>query len=208
MLDKIVYDVGTDHSPAPETLRIHDNVMRRIERLNPGSVLEIGCGIGMLARRIADLGCRYVGIEPDAEQYELARNRTPDLTILPHSCYADPMELGLGKFDLVFSSDVIEHLYLPRKLVAFAKAHMAEGGAVMTATPHYGNYFRNLAISLTNRWDAHHTPLWDGGHIKFFSRRTLRQLFAEQGFTRFEWSSVRSRRAPIFPMSLVCIARP
>ena len=84
---------------------------------------------------------------------------------------------------------------------------IAAGGAVVTATPDYGNYLRNLTISLFNRWDHHHSALWDGGHIKFFSRATLQRLFAEQGFSSFQWDSVRSVRAPIFPMSLVCIAR-
>lgn len=207
MSDEVVYDVAGEGAPAPEALRIHAHVLRQVERIGPGSVLEIGCGIGILARQIAGLGCRYVGIEPNPKQHERARRKCPDLAILAHSCYDDPTRLGLGAFDLVFSNDVIEHLYLPRKLVAFAKAHVAESGAIMTVTPHYGHYFRNLAISLTNRWDQHHSPLWDGGHVKFFSRRTLSQLFKEQGLTSFEWSIVRSLRVPIFPMSLVLVAR-
>lgn len=178
-----------------------------IKKIRPTSALEIGCGIGTIARRIADLGCRYVGLEPDGAQYELTRKSLPDLTILPHSCYADPADLGLGTFDLIYSGDVIEHLCQPRKLVAFAKTHMAPGGVIVIATPDYGNYFRNLALSPANRWDAHHSPLWDGGHIKFFSRRALRQILAEQGLTRFEWSLVRSLRAPIFPMSMICVSR-
>jgi hypothetical protein len=91
--------------------------------------------------------------------------------------------------------------------VSFAKAHVAENGAVITATPDYGNYLRNLALALFNRWDSHHSVLWDGGHIKFFSRASLRRIFAEQGFGNFEWDSIRSVRAPMFPMSVVCIAR-
>lgn len=30
--------------------------------------------------------------------------------------------------------------------------------------------------------DSHYTALWDGGHIKFFSVKTLSQLLQEAGF--------------------------
>jgi hypothetical protein len=32
------------------------------------------------------------------------------------------------------------------------------------------------------KWDSHLTPLWDGGHIKLWSYKTLSQLFREVGF--------------------------
>jgi hypothetical protein len=37
-------------------------------------------------------------------------------------------------------------------------------------------------LSLFNKWDSHHTPLWDGGHIKFCSKHTLSKLMQEEGF--------------------------
>lgn len=206
MTASTVYDV-TDHALAAEQIRVHEKMLEWIVRLAPRSVLEIGSGTGALGAKIAALGCEYVGLEPDEVQFELARQQHPGIRYLRESCYEPPEKMNLGQFDVVLSNDVIEHLYLPRKLVGFAKAHMKPGGAVVTATPDYGNYWRNLMISATARWDHHHSPLWDGGHVKFFSRKTLQSIFAEQGFTRFEWGSVRSVRAPIFPMSIICGAR-
>jgi hypothetical protein len=37
-------------------------------------------------------------------------------------------------------------------------------------------------LSVFNKWDKHHTPLWDGGHIKFWSKHTLSSLLSEEGF--------------------------
>ena len=192
---------------APEIVRIQQNVLSLISELKPSAVLEIGCGTGILGSRIADLGCRYVGLEPVDGPYQVGRQSFPHLNLRQALCYDDPAQLRLGKFDLVFSNDVIEHLYLPRQLVSFTKAHLCEGGTAVCCTPDYGNYLRNLIISLTGRWDHHHTPLWDGGHIKFFSRRTLWQIFAEGGFTRFEWRRIMSIRVPLTPMSMICIAQ-
>jgi hypothetical protein len=52
----------------------------------------------------------------------------------------------------------------------------------VVSTPYHG-YLKNLVISLLDKWDSHHTALWHGGHIKFWSQSTLTQLFSENGFT-------------------------
>jgi hypothetical protein len=49
------------------------------------------------------------------------------------------------------------------------------------STPYHG-YLKNLVLALGNKWDSHLTPLWDGGHIKLWSRKTLSQLLSEAGF--------------------------
>jgi 2-polyprenyl-6-hydroxyphenyl methylase/3-demethylubiquinone-9 3-methyltransferase len=41
---------------------------------------------------------------------------------------------------------------------------------------------KNLLISLLNGWDRHFGVDWDGGHVKFFSKRTLREMAARSGF--------------------------
>jgi hypothetical protein len=63
----------------------------------------------------------------------------------------------------------------------FANKYLMGGGAIIISTPYHG-YLKNLALSVFNHWDKHHTPLWDGGHIKFWSKRTLTVLLEEQGF--------------------------
>jgi 2-polyprenyl-6-hydroxyphenyl methylase/3-demethylubiquinone-9 3-methyltransferase len=186
---------------------IHDWMRSVVLKLRPSSVLEIGAGRGKLGAKFAEQGIRYVGLEPVAAEIEEARRNFPALPIVQASCYDDPQALGLGKFDLVYSNDVIEHLYEPRRLVSFSVAHLNVGGMIVCGTPHYGSYLRNLLLSLTNRWDHHHGPLWDGGHIKFFSKATLHQIWAESGFTNFTWGEIPSRRLRIMPMYLYCAAR-
>ena len=43
-------------------------------------------------------------------------------------------------------------------------------------------YLKNCALAISGKLDAHFTALWDGGHIKFWSRRTLTALLQEAGF--------------------------
>lgn len=206
MSQQIIYKVDS-HEATRENIKIHDAILERILRFKPKSVLEIGAGIGLLGNRIANEGIRYVGLEPDADQLQIATTRHPDIKFLQGSCYENPDVYNLGKFDLVFSTDVIEHLYMPRDLVGFAKAHISPEGCVLTCTPEFGSYWKNLAYSITNKWERVHSPLWDGGHIKFFSRKSMQAIFAEQGFGNFQWGTVRNVNFPILPMSMICTCR-
>jgi len=54
-------------------------------------------------------------------------------------------------------------------------------GVVIISTPYHG-YLKNLVMALTNKMDSHFTVLWDGGHIKFWSKHTLTSLLNEFGF--------------------------
>lgn len=68
------------------------------------------------------------------------------------------------------------------------------GGLFIITTPYHG-YFKNLVMAVTGKMDNHFTVLWDGGHIKFWSYKTLSTLLQENGFRvdhfygagRFPW---------------------
>ena len=93
----------------------------------------------------------------------------------------DPSAVGAGSFDVAIATEVIEHLVRPRNLLGFAKQLLRPGGHLIISTPYHG-YLKNLFIALSNKWDSHLAPLWDGGHIKLWSRKTLSQLLREAGF--------------------------
>jgi 2-polyprenyl-6-hydroxyphenyl methylase/3-demethylubiquinone-9 3-methyltransferase len=92
------------------------------------------------------------------------------------------LQLGLVDFDIVISTEVVEHCYAPRAWAVFANAALRPGGIFICSTPYHG-YLKNLVLALSGKLDAHFTALWDGGHIKFWSRSTLSQLLLEVGFS-------------------------
>lgn len=108
------------------------------------------------------------------------------------------------RFDAVVSSDVIEHLYRPAALIETAAAMLKPGGYLIIGTPYHG-YLKNLAISILGKWDSHHGVHWNGGHIKFFSERTLHRLVVEHGFeqTQFHFFG----RMPWLWKHMICVAR-
>jgi len=56
------------------------------------------------------------------------------------------------------------------------------GGEIIISTPYHG-YLKNVVLSVSGKMDNHFTANWGGGHIKFFSRKTLSTLLESEGFT-------------------------
>jgi 2-polyprenyl-6-hydroxyphenyl methylase/3-demethylubiquinone-9 3-methyltransferase len=168
-------------------------------------LLDIGCGNGALSARLAQAGMKVTGIDFTLSGIDRARGSFPDLEFAAHDITEPlPPELA-GKFDVVVSAEVIEHLFLPRVLFARATEALVPGGTLIVTTPYHG-YWKNLAIALTGRFDPHWVPLSDYGHIKFFSKDTLGTLARECGFEPVRW--IRAGRIPPLAATMVMTARP
>ena len=116
----------------------------------------------------------------------------------------DPSTIGNETFDMAIATEVIEHLARPRNLPRFAKQLLRPGGHLIISTPYHG-YLKNLILALTNRWDAHLSPFWDGGHIKFWSYKTLSQLLNESGFRVVRF--IGAGRLPFLWKSMIVVAQ-
>ena len=173
--------------------------------LAPGTrVLDVGCGNGFTAGQFLQRGCSVTGIDLSISGIEIARKTYPGgrFEVLP----ADSLilaSLNEQPFDLVISTEVIEHLYAPRSYAAGCFAALRPGGRFICTTPYHG-YLKNLMLSIFGRWDSHANPLWDGGHIKLWSRKTLTKLLAEAGFTKMQFRG--AGRFPLLWMTMVLAA--
>jgi 2-polyprenyl-3-methyl-5-hydroxy-6-metoxy-1,4-benzoquinol methylase len=118
--------------------------------------------------------------------------------------YLSIIEKEEAKFDAVISTEGIEHLYSPHLLPQFASGILKPSGVLIITTPYHG-FWKNLALSLFNKWDSHHTPLWHGGHVKFWSKATLSLLLEDSGYEVVEFSGVG--RVPYLWKSMLLIAK-
>jgi 2-polyprenyl-3-methyl-5-hydroxy-6-metoxy-1,4-benzoquinol methylase len=177
--------------------------VKKLERV--GRVCDLGCGNGYLAGRLAASGYTVTGVDASSTGVKIARENYPDVEFLCSRIDERlPAVLMHTKFDLVISSDVIEHLYRPSDLLEAAAALLDSGGHLLICTPYHG-YLKNLTLSVSGRMDAHFTALWDGGHIKFFSVKTLSELISRHGFTDLRFSYYG--RAPYLWKNMICCAR-
>jgi 2-polyprenyl-6-hydroxyphenyl methylase/3-demethylubiquinone-9 3-methyltransferase len=178
-----------------------------VDEIRPRRVLEIGCGNGSTANRLARRGdLEVVAVELSESGIDQARaNMDPRFPVQFEVASAyDDLAARFGRFDLVLSLEVIEHLYSPRVFLDRARDALVDQGHLLLSTPFHG-YWKNLALALTGKLDLHFTALWDGGHIKFWSERTLRALLDERGFNVFGFH--RCGRVPPFAKSMIAFAR-
>lgn len=154
-----------------------------LEGLGARRVADLGAGNGVICGRLSAKGYEVVGVEYDKAGVDIARTAFPSAKFYHFSFEDDPADLLASEspFDAVVSTEVLEHLYFPHHLPIYAGAILKPGGHLIVSAPYHG-YLKNLALSLFDAWDHHHTTLWDGGHIKFWSRKTLTALLEGNGF--------------------------
>jgi 2-polyprenyl-6-hydroxyphenyl methylase/3-demethylubiquinone-9 3-methyltransferase len=170
------------------------------------SVLDAGCGDGNFAASLAEAGYQIRGIDMSDSGIEIASARRIG-SFAKASVYDDltaPFG-GVASFDAIVSLEVIEHLYSPRIFIGRAFSALRPGGLLVITTPYWG-YLKNVALALSNRMDASLTALWDGGHIKHWSRRTLEMLLKEQSFEVVGFSGA-GRPIPYLWNGMVMVAR-
>jgi SAM-dependent methyltransferase len=171
---------------------------------NVKTVCDLGCGNGYMPGRLAELGYRVTGVDASESGIDIAQANFSQATFLRatiDSTLRDRMELE--QFDLVVSSDVIEHLYRPDDLIEAAASLIKPNGRVLIGTPYHG-YLKNLVLSVTGKMDAHFGVHDVGGHIKFFSVKTLSDLLIRHGFVDLKFSYYG--RAPWLWKNMMCLA--
>ncbi len=169
----------------------HDYTFPIIRALISGQELDIldaGCGNGYISSRLTALGHNVLGVDLAEDGIEIARKAHPETRYQVHSVVQDFKEVT-PEVDVVVSSEVIEHLYSPQKFVANVYDIVRPGGYVILTTPYHG-YLKNLLLSIFNHWDQHHHSQWEGGHIKFFSEKTLSSMLKEEGFVNVTFHNV------------------
>lgn len=169
-------------------------------------VLDAGCGNGSVAGEIQDSGYNVYGCDLSPSGIEVARSRWPQPHFVAASVYEDLLTpFGRrDRFDAVVSLEVIEHLFAPRAFLDRVHEALRPGGVLVLSTPYHG-YVKNLALALSGRLDAHFTALWDGGHIKFWSRKTITRLLEDRGFEVVSFKGVG--RVPLLWKSMLLVVR-
>jgi 2-polyprenyl-3-methyl-5-hydroxy-6-metoxy-1,4-benzoquinol methylase len=149
------------------------------ERVDPDSVLDVGCGEGVLTHRWATArpGTRVVGfdLEDGALQAEWEHRRAPNLEY--RLLRADePFPFAGGEFALATAVEVLEHVPDPEATLA-EMARVARGGHVLISVPR-----EPLWRALNLARGAYVRALGDTpGHVNHWSARAIAALVARHG---------------------------
>ena len=125
-------------------LALHDAGYRAVvERLGPGTVLDVGCGEGFESARFMDGGRRVVAVDYSEEATHAASARFGARGLRVACTDAVALGLAAGVFDWACSSHIIEHFVDPELHVAELARVLNERGTAFFLTPNEPADFEN-----------------------------------------------------------------
>ncbi len=100
------------------------------------SIVDVGCGAGLVAEPLAQAGAAVVGIDPSARNIEIARKHLFESGINVDYRHMLPEHLAATgeRFDLVLSLEVVEHVADVPLFVRSCAQLVAPGGVLVMAT--------------------------------------------------------------------------
>jgi 2-polyprenyl-3-methyl-5-hydroxy-6-metoxy-1,4-benzoquinol methylase len=156
-------------------------------------ILDIGCGCGANARAFkrGRSNVHVFGVEPNAQAALLARRACDGVF---HGTFEDwaARSAQAEYFDVLVLSDVLEHVADPIAFVRSIRSIPAlEGALWIVSVPNYAVWYNRLRTLLgvqSYAWSG----LWDRTHLRFFTRRSARQLLAYCGLAIVDEASTPS----------------
>ena len=167
----------------------------------PGErVLDLGCGAGRFLGALRGAGADPVGVELAEGALERARRNVPGAE-LHLVTPGGELPLEDASVDLVWCSEVLEHVPDTAGLLSEARRVLRTGGRLLVTTPSH-DLPRRVVIALA-RFDAHFDPL--GQHVRFYSRRSLARVLDAFAFEAVQIEAIGG--LPVLRETLVARAR-
>ena len=169
-----------------EQTPIHDRPNLDLLRfLPPGvkRVVEAGCSSGALgAAFLAEHpDVEYIGIEMVPEYAKVADQRLSEVVVANVEDLEDRTFEILNPTDCWIFGDVLEHLYDPWKTLARVRRSLGGQGCVVACIPNAQHW---SVQGLLNVGDFRYQDagLLDRTHIRWFTRKTIIDLYGSSGF--------------------------
>lgn len=162
-------------------------------------VLDVGCGPGGFGRTLRDV------LGPEAHLMGIDAVEENVLRASSGSGY-DEVRLGYfpaalnstdQDFDLITFLDVLEHMLDPWSVLKEATELLTPGGYVVAAIPNIQvlTIWRALA---QGRWDYTDMGILDRTHVRFFTKKTMIEMFEAAGLRVVRCEGVNSQRSRSF----------
>jgi SAM-dependent methyltransferase len=194
-------DLWADAPADPEPWQWDRRRALLLAEARPGErVLDLGCGAGRFVAALRSAGAEPIGVELAEAALERARRNAPGAD-LRRIAPDGSLPLEHGTVDLVWCSEVLEHVPDTAHTLLEVRRVLRAGGRVLVTVPFHGRV-QGAAIALTG-FERHFDPT--GDHLRFYTRRSLERTLRDAGFERVEvrpWGG-----PPLFRTGLRALAR-
>src|SRR5438067_1799158 len=144
--------------------------------------LDLGCGTGVFTAELAELRADAIGVEVAEAALSRARAAYPELAfrLVPID---GRLPFDDGAFDLVWASEVIEHVADTERWLREVMRVLARSGRMLLTTPNHSR----AAVAM--RGIEHYSEPF-GDHLHLYTARSLTGALTELGFERIEVRAV------------------
>lgn len=146
------------------------------------SILDIGCGTGLLAREMKKKNPESIifgfdiseNVKPYAEKnldvfYQVDLDKEEDYPDIPQ------------QFDLIILADVLEHTKRPDVLLKRVSQYLNPGGKIIISIPNIAHWSIRLDL-LMGRFTYQQTGILDNSHLRFFTYQNICDLITGSGY--------------------------
>ena len=161
--------------------------------LSGKSALDVGCGAGLLAEPLARLGAKVTGIDAAHQLIHVAREHAAAMRL--EIDYRFGAVEGLkGRFDLVTSLEVIEHVADPAAFLKALAARLAPDGLLVLSTPNATGWSKLMMVTLGEGLGR--IPKGTHDFAKFIPPERMKALLTDAGLQCLDvegiaWSPTR-----------------
>jgi len=161
----------------------------QLDMIPEGSnILEIGCATGYMGEYLVlQKNCHFFGVEADIKQADAATKR--GLAVVAGGIDDDRITDQIrkhidkhGPFQIIFMSQVIEHIAIPEHTLENLKQWMLPDCNLVISTCSIAHWRCRFRL-LRGIWEYEDYGIFDHSHLRFFTMGSFQDLLQQCGFT-------------------------
>ena len=161
----------------------HRILMRLIRRhaKQDGTLLDLGAAGGELGSAVREHFSRTLGFEYNVDCVSELCGRFDQAVIAD----LETIKRLPGNIDAIVLADVLEHLRNPARALALVREALNDDGRVFISVPNIANITVRLGL-LFGVFEYRDRGILDHTHLRFYTKRTIRQEIERAGFRILE----------------------
>ncbi len=166
-------------------------------------VLDVGCGSGVFAAKVAQAvsSCQVLGIDANTRAVHFAREKFSFPNLRFENCLADELEIPAGRITRISFLEVIEHLPYEQALSVLKLFHqiLKPGGRLVISTPNKRSLYPIIESTLDR---LKIVPQLEGEqHLMMYDVSTLSKIASEAGFKLVDSITINAFAPWLSPIS-------
>jgi 2-polyprenyl-3-methyl-5-hydroxy-6-metoxy-1,4-benzoquinol methylase len=174
----------------------HSQIVKQCGEGRGLRLLDVGCARGHLSAVLASQGWSVTGIEYDAADAAVARDKGIDVIV---GTAEDAMGTMNEKFDVVVFADVLEHFVHPEDVLSQARALLVPGGRIVISIPNVAHLSVRLQL-LMGAFTYTDRGILDRTHLHFYTKKTLKKMIVGAGLDTIYIGATPAPVEEVFPV--------